>query len=139
MRILEDTKNVKKVYAHYRLQDPESGYLHHAGGVTIYGEWNHEKGKLVAMGAVCMPNDNYSYKLGRTIAEGRFKVYHNTENPVLSINTPRLFSATTEEEVHDMLEGMAEQLAAYPIYEKHQTDMKLRRYYRSTKEFERAA
>ena len=64
------------------------GTLHHSGGVTVYGEWNPETGKLLAMGAVCTLEDNYNYKRGRAIAEGRFKKYKNVAPSVISINVP---------------------------------------------------
>ena len=123
---------MKKVYAHYRIDN--MGTLHHGGGVTMYGEWEPETGKLVAMGAVCTLEDNYSYSRGRTIAEGRFKKYHNVPPMIGGINVPQEYEVEDSEGVHVALGWIANELGAR--IKRNGEPMALRRYYRSVGEFE---
>jgi hypothetical protein len=126
---------VKKVYAHYRIDN--MGALHHSGGVTVYGEWEPETGELLAMGAVCTLEDNYNYKRGRAIAEGRFRKYHNVQPDIGGINVPQQYTASSSEQVHSLLALVATDLSDY--IKVKEGGLSLRRYYRSVGEFEERA
>ena len=123
---------MKKVYAHYRIDN--MGTLHHGGGVTVYGEWEPETGMLIAMGAVCTLEDNYSYSRGRTIAKGRFKKYHNTPPTIDGINVPHKYRIADYEGVHVAMEQIAQNLSTY--IKTNGGLLRLRRYYRSVGQFE---
>ena len=123
---------MKKVYAHYRVDN--KGTLHHSGGVTVYGEWEPKTGVLVAMGAVCTLDDNYSYKRGRAIARGRFKKYGHTPPIVGGINVPQEYRISDYEGVHVAMDRIAQELRWY--IRKHDGLLRLRRYYRSVGKFE---
>ncbi len=127
---------MKKVYAHYRVN--RIGELHHAGGVTMYGEWDPDTGVLVAMGAACTMEDNYNYKRGRLIAEGRFKKYQFQQGSadIGSINVPQHYKALTGEEVHTALGWIAAEIGNKYI-KPTEGGLSLRRYYRSVGEFEK--
>ena len=125
---------MKKVYAHFRIDN--MGTLHHSGGVTVYGEWEPETGQLTAMGAVCTLEDNYNYKRGRAIAEGRFKRYSPIDQSSdRSINVPRSYRAETGEEVHNALGWVANDLSSH-LKIGFGGAVRLRRYYRSVGSFE---
>ncbi len=128
--------NMKKVYAHYRLKELGSNRLHHGGGVTVYGEWDEDYHKLRAAGAVCTPEDNYSYKLGRIIAEGRFKKHISRPSKPGIINMLHRWEVEDEKEVHDRLYDVACDLASV-LFRKQVGEYCLLRYYRSTGEFEK--
>ncbi len=132
---------MKKIYAHFRVKHYDTGKLYHGGGVTVYGEWDKVSGELRAIGAACMPDDNYCYSRGRAIAEGRFKKYGQQMGCTgsafdgRSINTPFMYTALTEAEVHENLASVAKGLAGR-VHKKLPLAMHVRRYYRSTKRFD---
>ncbi len=123
---------MKKVYAHYRIDN--MGTLHHSGGVTVYGEWEPETGRLRAMGAVCTLEDNYNYKRGRLIASGRFKKFKEGAPRTGDINVHHQYTVKDSLAVHRCLGYVADDLAAY--IKTNGEPMSLRRYYRSVGAFE---
>ena len=133
---------MKKLYAHYRVKQLGTNKLYHGGGVTVYGEWDETKGELRAIGAACMPDDNYCYSIGRAIAEGRFKKYgQNPDSPPYTIGVPYVAEATTEAQAHSRLGTVAMQLARRVEKGLHKQtptrrDLVVDRYYRSTGKFE---
>ena len=128
---------MKKVYAHYRIDN--MGTLHHSGGVTVYAEWEPERGTLIAMGAVCTLEDNYNYKRGRAIAEGRFKKHRSiNRHSASTINVPQQYMVQNSEEVHNALGWVASAIGKEYIKVK-EGGLALRRYYRSVGKFEENA
>ncbi len=125
---------MKKIYAHFRLEEIATQKLHHSGGVTVYGEWNANTKHLRAMGAVCTVEDNYNYKRGRIIAEGRFNK-HRGETPSLGgtlVNFVYEWDVENERQVHDRLGSVADTLA---FVLRTGEEFTMKRYYRSSKGF----
>ena len=103
----------------------------------MYAEWDKDTGGLRAMGARCMPDDNYCYARGRAIAEGRFKKYGATADSLCSaINNVFEYTATTEADVHKHLADVAMHLGYAVTLKLPYTAMAIVRYYRSTRKFE---
>lgn len=128
---------MKKMYAHYRLRNLETDRLHHSGGVTVYGEWDRDRNTLSAAGAVCITKDNYSYKLGRTIAEGRFnKAKTRTKRAASIINNIREWAVVDEKDVHDKMWEVAYDLSSH-LFQGEWGPFIMIRYYRTTREFEK--